>query len=290
MNTRISRLAALSALTAAAFFGTAHEAHATLLTYWNFNNTNPAYLSGNGTLGSFSTTAAAYGEAYTQVNNSTAGTLGGNTANGTVFSGSPIKIDFSNLATATDPIINGKTFVSGYANQGQTNTTFGGYGNFLDDTTNRVAGDITTGGSLIIMNPSGSTVGKYITLSLSSLGYNTLSLSFATRISGGTTGTELWSYSLNGTDFFTLGSVTPTAGSFGLQTLNLSSLSSTALDNQSTFYVRMTIGTGTSASYAFDNLQLNGTAISPVPEPSTYAVLGGLSVLGLALSQRRTRR
>lgn len=289
MNIRITRLSALSALTAAAFFGTAHEAHATLLSYWNFNNASPAYLSGNGTLGSFSTSAASYGETYTQTNNSTAGTLGGNTANSTAFNGSAIKIDFSNLATATDPIINGKTFVSGYTTQGQTNTTLGGYGNFLDDTTNRVAGDSTTGGSLIIMNPSGATVGKYITFSLSSLGYNTLSLSFATRISGGTTGTELWSYSLDGTNFTSLGSVTPTAGSFGLQTLNLSSLSSTALDNQAAFYVRMTIGTGTSASYALDNIQLNGT-LSAIPEPSTYALLGGTGALGLAFVIRRKRR
>ncbi|HEY9249098.1 MAG TPA: PEP-CTERM sorting domain-containing protein [Rariglobus sp.] len=292
MNIRITRLAALSAITAASFLGTAHEARSqsVLLSYWNFNNVSPAYLGGNGTLGSFSTSSAAYGEAYTQVNASTAGSLGSNTANGTVFNGSAIKIDLSNLGSATTPIINGKTNASSYTLQGQTNTTFGGYGAFLDDATNRVAGDTTTGGSLIIMNPSGTELGKYITFSLSSAGYNSLSLSFATRISGTTTGTELWSYSTDGTNFTSLASVTPTAGSFGLKTLDLSSLSSTALDNQSSFYLRMTIGTGTSASYALDNIQLTGTAISSIPEPSTYALLGGLGALGLTLARRRSRR
>lgn len=289
MNTRITRLAAVSAVTAAAFFGAAQEARATLLSYWNFNNVGPAYLSGNGTLGSFSTSGAAYGEAYTQVNNATAGTLGGNTANSTAFSSSAIKIDFANLGTVATPLINGKV-ATAYTAQGQTNTTVGGYGVFADDTTNRVAGDSTTGGSLIIMNPSGTTLGKYITFSLSSAGYNALTLSFATRMSGGgATGTELWSYSLDGTNFSSLGSITPGSGVFASRSLNLSSLSGTALDNQGTFYVRMTIGTGTSASYAFDNIQLTGTAVSTIPEPSTYALLGGVGALGLVLAARRKR-
>ncbi len=67
MNTRISRFATLSALAAASFLGAAQDARATLLSYWNFNNVSPGYLSGNGSLGSFSTSSAAYGEAYAQV-------------------------------------------------------------------------------------------------------------------------------------------------------------------------------------------------------------------------------
>lgn len=260
------------------------SAATSLLSYWNFNNDSPGYLSGNGTLGSLRTAAAAYGEAYTQTNNSTPGTLASNTANSTVFNGAAIKIDFSNLATATQPIINGKTYVSSYTTQAQTNTSLGGYGTFANDTTNQVSGDITIGGSFIIMNPSGAELGKYITLSLSSAGYDTLVLSFATRMSGGATGTEVWTYSTDGTTFSSLGSVTPTAGSFGLKSLNLSTLSSNALDNQSAFYLRMAIGTGTSASYALDNLQLTGVAI---PEPNTAALLGGL---GAVLLLRRRRR
>jgi len=262
----------------------AHDANAqTLISYWNFNNVSPGYLSGNGTLGSFSTSAAAYGETYVQTSGSSAGTLRSNTANGTVFSGTSININFANLGTAATPNINGKTFASNYTLQGQTNTTFGGFGTFQDSTLNRAAGDSTTGNSLIIMNPSGSSLGKYITFSLSSTGYDTLSLSYATRMSSGATGSEIWSYSTDGVNYFSLGSITPTAGSFGVATLNLSTLSGNALDNQGTFYLRMTIGNGTSASYALDNIQLTGVAI---PEPATVAmVVGGLG-LGLGFARR----
>lgn len=288
MKNTLPRPITLAYAVAAFFACTTQEARATLLTYWNFNNVNPGYLSGNGSLGSFNTSSAAYGETYSQDNASTAGTLSGNTANGTVFSGSSIKIDFSNLGTIATPLINGKTSASGYTTQGQTNSSFGGYGTFLDTTTNQVSGDGTTGNSLIVMNPSGAALNKYITFSLSSLGYNTLSLSYATRISSSATGTETWTYSLDGVNFFSLTSITGLSqGSFGVQTLNLSSLSSTALDNQSAFYLRMTIGGGTSASYAFDNFQLTGTAISAVPEPSSYALIGGFGALGLAFLRRR---
>lgn len=83
-------------LLAALVLSASHQAGAqTLLTYWNFNNTNPAYNSGAGQLGSFSTTAASYGEAYSQANNSTPGTLASNTSNSTVFSGSSVFINFS---------------------------------------------------------------------------------------------------------------------------------------------------------------------------------------------------
>lgn len=282
MNIRLPRLFCFSSALAASFLASTQDAHATLLSYWNFNNASPGYLSGNGSLGSFSTTAASYGESYAS------DYLSSNTANGTVFNSSAIKIDFANLSTAPTPIINGKTS-PGYTTQAQTNTTVGGYGVFADSTTNQVSGDSTTGGSLIIMNPSSSELGKYITFSLSSLGYNTLSLSYATRISGSSTGTETWSYSLDGTNFSALTSLTSlSAGSFGLQTLNLSSLSGSALDNQSAFHLRMTIGNGTTSSYAFDNFQLTGTTTA-VPEPSTYALLGGVGALGLAMASRRKR-
>src|SRR6478672_12393705 len=80
-------------------------APAAVLSYWSFNNTNPAF---NTNLGSFSLTAASYGEAYSQTSSSAPGTLASNTSNSTVFNGSNIKIDFANIATISTPTINGK--------------------------------------------------------------------------------------------------------------------------------------------------------------------------------------
>ena len=74
MNTRLPRLLTLSSVLVASFLVSTQEAHATLLTYWNFNNTSPAYQTSGGILGSFKTSAASptdFGEIYTQTNNST---------------------------------------------------------------------------------------------------------------------------------------------------------------------------------------------------------------------------
>lgn len=81
-----------------------------------------------------------------------------------------------------------------------------------------------------------------------------------------------------------LGTISPTANAtFQSASLDLSTLSANALDDQSTIFLRMTISTpNTGGSYAFDNIQMTGTA---VPEPSAAALLGGLG--GLLLIRRR---
>lgn len=257
--------------------------NAALLSYWDFNNLSPAYTAGS--LGSFSATAALYGESYS------ANSLSSNTANGTVFSGAGISMDFSNLSlNVTNPIINGKVYLS--AAQAQTNTVYGGFGAFSDTTVNRVSGDTTTGGSLIIMNPSGSEVGHYIIFTLSSAGYDNLVFSYATRLSSGYAGSEVWQYSLDGTTYYNLTSINPTANAtFQSETLDLSALSSKALENQSTFYLKMSISSASNGgSYAFDNIQLTGTA-AVVPEPASVGLfLGGLALLTAVRRVRKTDR
>lgn len=273
-------------LLAALVLSASHQAGAqTLLTYWNFNNTNPAYNSGAGQLGSFSTTAASYGEAYSQANNSTPGTLASNTSNSTVFSGSSVFINFSNINSGniTNPTINGKKW-SDHSSQAPTSDP-AGYGSFLGSTTNAVGSD-TAGNSLILLNTGGNLNNKYITFSLSSSGYEDLSLTYGTRLTNSVSASQVWSYSLDGTNYFSLTTISPTAnGTFTSQSLDLSTLSANALDNQSTFYLRMTYTSANSqGSQAFDNIQLVGTA---VPEPTTIAfALGGL---GFVLIRTRIR-
>lgn len=257
------------------------EAQATLLSYWNFNNVSPAFSS---TLGSFSTSGTS--EAYVQSSNSVPGKLLSNT-NGTVFNSSSIYIDFANVATITavNPTINGKT-PTAYTGQNGTGGS-AGYGTFTGSTVNAVGSD-AAGDSLLLLNTAGNFNNKYIDFSLSSLGYGTLSLTYATRLTNSVVSSQVWTYSLNGTDFFALTSLTPTANAtFNTQTLNLSSLSGGTLENQSSFILRMTYtSANTQGSQAFDNIQLTGTAI---PEPSAFALLGGLGVLGLAATRRRRR-
>jgi len=102
------------------------------------------------------------------------------------------------------------------------NTTFGGYGTYTDSTLNRAAGDATTGGSLIIMSPTDAESSRCITFSLSSASYDHLTLSYAARLSNGFAGSEIWFYSLNGTSFTNLTSVSPMANAtFQTESLNL---------------------------------------------------------------------
>lgn len=280
---RLASLASIAAFAAASPLAGA----STLLTYWNFNNTSPAF---NTSLGSFSTTAASYGEQYVQSSNSVPGTLNSNSANGAVYVGS---IDFANVATITNATINGKT-APGYTLQNSTSGN-AGYGAFSEATgnLNRVAGDTTTGGSLLFLNPSGNANNKFITFTLSSLGYETLSLSYATRFANGFSGTETWTYSLDGTNYFALGSALSVSGNatWSLKTLDFTSLIGTALDNKSTIFLRVAANVPTNGgSFAFDNIQFTGTAVSAVPEPSVFALLGGAGALGAAVGVRRRRR
>lgn len=258
----------------------------TLLSYWNFNNDNPAYNGTSGLIGSFNTSAAAYGEAYTQTNNSTPGKLASNTANSTVFHGASVYIDFTNYGTISSGTINGLSASSGYTYPSSTSTGAAGYGVFADSTVNRAGTDATTGGSLLLLNTTGGAINKYITFSLSSTGYSSLSLTYATRLTNTVTSSQVWSYSLDGTNYFSLTTLSPAAnGTFTTQTLNLSTLSGSALNNQSSFYLRMTYASANAqGSQALDNIQLTGTA---VPEPSSaLLVLCGVGAAFLCVRRR----
>jgi hypothetical protein len=252
-----------------------------LLGYWDFNNDNPAFNSGTSAIGSFNTTAASYGEQYSsQILSSN--TLG-------LYSSSE-SLDLSNLTTgltgSNAPMING---LVGSTRQMTTTTQSSGFGVYQDTTINQASSDSTTGGSLILMNESGSGSlnGHYITLTLDSANYNNLALSYATRATSGATASEAWSYSLDGTNYFSLSTLNlSTTGTFFNESLNLSSLSSNALNNQGTFYLRVTVNYNVGDSLSFDNIQLTG--VSAVPEPSTYALMGfGVLLLSLALRCKR---
>jgi len=277
------RIAACTLLAAAALLSLPSAHAQTLLSYWNFNNDNPAF-SGS-TVGSFKTSAAAYGEAYTQTAASVPGTLAGNSANGTIFSGSSISIDFTNYGTISGGMINGKTAASGFTLQSNTSGP-AGYGVYTDSTVNRASTDSTTGGSLLLLNSGGNATNKYITFSLRSTGYESLSLSYATRLTNGVISSQAWTYSLDGTTYFTLATLTPTAnGTFVTQSMNLSALSGSALNNQSAFYLRLTYTTSnTQGSQALDNIQLTGAA---VPEPgSALLVLCGIGAAFVCIRRR----
>lgn len=145
---------------------------------------------------------------------------------------------------------------------------------------------MTTGAAaLSIKNSSANTFS--VVFSVSTTGYESLVLSYATnRSSTGFTGNQ-WLYSTDGTSFTSLGAtgvVSPGSTSFAVQTIDFGSIP--ALNNAASVYLKYTVVGASSAggSNHLDNIQINATAI---PEPSwTLGLLGGV---GLMAAGRRKR-
>lgn len=97
-------------------------------------------------------------------------------------------------------------------------------------------------------------------------------------------GTVDFSYSTNGTDFFALQSGVSYGSSWELDTLDLG-----ALDGASTAYIGFEFNSSGGEVFAFDNLQIVGTA-SAVPEPASTAALFGVMALGFVASRRNRRK
>ena len=122
--------------------------------------------------------------------------------------------------------------------------------------------------------------GTFIQFNFSTVGFEDLSLSYATLMTTGGFTTQTLSYSTNGVTFTDFGSFSPT-GTWSVASFDLSSIS--ALDNAASVTLRLTFSgaSGSGANY-IDNIQVNAA----VPEPAT--VLGGLlGVAGLCFHQRR---
>jgi hypothetical protein len=265
----------------------------TLLSYWNFNNDSSVFGTPANTYGQFSTTDGGSGEVYT---GGTTRQLSSNTAVGAAFSGSGTYLAFNGLIAGVSPnVINGIDSVTG--TRATTSTGSSGYAVFSDTTLNRVAGDASTGGSLQFVNSANRLAGKNVTLSLSSTGYEDLQLSYATRWSNNTSGTQTWTYSLDGTNFFSITggalSMASSASSTNFTTFSLNLASLAAIENVSNFYLRMTFTAGGTppGSFSFDNLQVTG--IAAVPEPGSWSLLllgaGGLALLRLRPGSRQRR-
>lgn len=106
-------------------------------------------------------------------------------------------------------------------------------------------------------------IGSALVFALPTTGYENAIIKFATRRSSSGAGTQVWSYSTDGTNYTFFANVTPNNGDPGLATLDFSSIS--AADNNANFKLKVefTQGTGgTAGNNRFDNFTTEGTLLA----------------------------
>lgn len=171
------------------------------------------------------------------------------------------------------------------ATQGSGTLDLNDWNGTVDDfagSTNNTIGVDSAEESLSLIAGSGTAGnGSHILMQISLSGMSDPSLSFATQ--GTATGFNAvqLAWSVDGVSFSDFGSAYDPAGSYALQSYDLSSIDT--LDNAATAYLRLSFdgATGSSGNNRIDNLQINA-----IPEPS-FALLLLAGAGSLLLLRRR---
>lgn len=177
------------------------------------------------------------------------------------------------------------SFSSGLSNTDVDNPATG--------TTLNAVGADAAGRSLSVINGSPSNNGEYIELAFSLLGFENLILTYATIGDEPGFDANQWAYSIDGGGFTDFGAAVNPTSTYSLVTRDFSSVA--ALDDAASIVLRYTFNGGNpgvgniNRTNQLDNIQLNASAISAVPEPGSL-VLAGLGAAGLAFGAIRRRR
>ena len=183
------------------------------------------------------------------------------------------------IATASAPGAGGVP-TSIASDSGSANLSLTGWTGLVDDfggsLLNAQFGDPAEE-SLSLISNAGN--GSFIELSFSMTGFTDLEVAFATR--GTSTGYNVgqWSYSTDGVNFTDFGVNTARRDT----TFDVVSVSTSALDNQATAFLRYTLSGATSTT---GNNRIDNLTLTAVPEPGSAVVLLG-SVIGFGLLRRR---
>ncbi|MEZ5047028.1 MAG: fibronectin type III domain-containing protein [Chitinophagaceae bacterium] len=122
---------------------------------------------------------------------------------------------------------------------------------------------IVTVGALAVANSSAN--GFAITFQINMSSYKDLNITYATQGTGTGFTSQVWDYSVDGTNWVNVTSITSIPSSFGLKTVP----TITGLDFQSTAFLRLTLdgASGAGGNNRLDNIQFNATGpLCPVIE------------------------
>lgn len=125
-------------------------------------------------------------------------------------------------------------------------------------------------------------IGGALEFALPTTGYENCVVNFATRRSGSGAGTQIWSYSIYGSNYVFFANVNPNNGDPALATLDFSSIA--ASDNNPNFKLKVEFeqgSGGTVGNNRFDNFTLEGTVFSG---PDVIAPVATLSPLNNAIN------
>ncbi len=178
---------------------------------------------------------------------------------------SVINADFGALSASSNAYLDGSNGSSAWVSTVTSPelTTFSG------STLNDPRTTPTAGNALALANNSAN--GKMVVFKFPTTGYSNISLSFATR--GTSTGfnNHAWEWSTDNVTYTAFGSNTAVnISTFTLETLDLSSI--TAVNDQPTVYIRLTVSGATSSTgnNRIDNFVVTGTAVSTGPPVATF--------------------
>jgi hypothetical protein len=127
-------------------------------------------------------------------------------------------------------------------------------------------------------------IGGALEFALPTTGFNAIVVKFATRRSNNGAGNQLWSYSLDGTNYISFVTFVPNNGDPTLATLDFSAI--TGANNNPNFKLKVefTQGAGSTAgNNRFDNFTLQGTSISgadTTPPIATFTPSNGATNVG----------
>jgi len=158
--------------------------------------------------------------------------------------------------------------------------------------TNARQGDLA-GQALSIQGGTGNANnGRNITISVSTLSFSGISVSFATQGSGTGFNSNQLQYSLDGVTFVDFGAPYTPAATFGAVPIvfDLSSISGLNNNPDAAFRIVFNGATSATGNNRIDNLVVQGTSSSTtVPEPAAMFLLGsGLTSLVALIRRRRT--